>query len=303
MRSSGYAENLDRVSPLSHRELSEIFLEQVMTDHSSNSDRPETTGNADRFKTPGRPNSAADSTAEAVTTDSAFPMADAVHAYAELAKIILNEQPLGVVMRRIAELAAEIIPGADDVSVTLIEREQARSVAFTGPLAVALDERQYEAGFGPCMDAAVTGQLIQIDDTAVGGDYPDFSRQAHRHGIRHTLSIGMPTHQSIAGALNIYGGGASGPFDQSARDIATTFAGYAAIALLNATLYAGVTDEVAQMRQALASRASIEQAKGILMRDRRCTADEAFIILREKSSRTNRKLRAIAQDIIDEAVA
>ncbi len=286
-----------------------------MTDHSSNSDRPEATGNADRIKTPGRPNSAgnpnsagrpdsaADSTGEAVTADSACPMGCAVHAYVELAKIILNEQPLGVVLRRIAELAAEIIPGADDVSVTLIEREQARSVAFTGPLAVALDERQYEAGFGPCMDAAVTGQVIQIDDTAVGDGYPDFSRQAHHHGIRHTLSIGMPTNQSIAGALNIYGGGSSGPFDQTARDIATTFAGYAAIALLNATLYAGATDEVAQMRQAMASRASIEQAKGILMRDRRCTADEAFIILREKASRSNRKLRAIAQDIIDEAVA
>src|SRR4051794_29713329 len=80
---------------------------------------------------------------------------DPTAAYAELAKIVLGEQPLGAVMHRIAVLAAQTIPGADDVSVTLIERGRARTVSFSGTLAAALDERQYEDGFGPCMDAAL----------------------------------------------------------------------------------------------------------------------------------------------------
>ena len=278
-----------------------------MTDCSSERDR------RDRTHITGVPDGAENTGSTGIpasieSASSAMPEASesaldyAVSAYAELAKIVLNRQPLGAVLRRIAELAAKIVPGANDVSVTLIERNRARSVAFTGPLATALDERQYEDGFGPCMDAAVTGQLIQIEDTAEDEIYPEFCRQARRHGIRHTLSIGMPTQQDTTGALNIYGAGTAGPFDQAARDIAATFAGYAAIALLNAALYAGALDEVSQMHRAMASRASIEQAKGILMRDQRCTADEAFAILREKSSRTNRKLRDIAQSIIDEAI-
>jgi GAF domain-containing protein len=270
-----------------------------MTDHSAAGSRRDDTGEPDSTTTSERIESRS---AEVVHAAGSLRV-DSVRAYAELAKIVLNQQPLGAVLRGIAELAAEIIPGADDVSVTLIERSRARSVAFTGPLAIALDERQYEDGFGPCMDAAVTGQLIQIDDTARSTLYPEFSRQAHRHGIRHTLSIGIPTQQETTGALNIYSAGSSGPFDQTARDIAGTFASYAAVALLNAALYAGTLDEVSQMHRALASRASIEQAKGILMRDRRCTADEAFAMLREKSSRTNRKLRDIAQSIIDENIA
>jgi GAF domain-containing protein len=237
-----------------------------------------------------------------IRSGSSSGLTDVVAAYAELSKIVLNEQPLGVVLRRIAELAAEIVPGADDVSVTLIERDRARSVAFTGALAVALDERQYELGFGPCMAAAATGQLVQIENTAADGTYPEFSRLAHRRGIRQILSVGMPTQQSTTGALNVYGAGTGGPFDQVARDITTAFAGYAAIALLNAALYAGAIDEVAQMHQALASRAGIEQAKGILMRDRRCTADEAFNILREMSARSNRKLRDVARTIIDDVI-
>jgi GAF domain-containing protein len=151
------------------------------------------------------------------------------------------------------------------------------------------------------MDAALTGQMISIEDTAQSGSYPEFRRQADRNGIRHTLSVGMPTLQDTTGALNIYGGGAAGPFNQVARDIATTFAGYAAIALLNAALYAGALAEVHQMHQALASRAGIEQAKGILMRERHCSADEAFSLLRERSSRSQRKLRDVAQAIVDGA--
>jgi GAF domain-containing protein len=231
------------------------------------------------------------------------PPGDLVSAYAELGKIVLGQQPLGAVMRRVADLAVKTIPGADDVSLTLVEDARARTVAFSGDLAVTLDERQYEDGFGPCLDAALTGQIIAVEDTEHDDHYPGFARQAWRQGIRHTLSIGMATMNRTTGALNVYGGGLDGPFDQQARDIAAGYAAYASVALLNAATYASALEQVTQMQQAMASRAGIEQAKGILMRDRRCTADEAFDILREISSRTNRKLRDVAQTVIKEATA
>lgn len=225
----------------------------------------------------------------------------ALPAYAQLAAIIVNERPLGVVLRRVVELAARLVPGADDVSITLIDHGRPRSVAFTGQLAAALDERQYADGFGPCMDAALTGQTITIEDTALDRHYPEFSRQARRHGIHHTLSLALPALQDTAGALNIYGAAEAGPFDQDTLDIAATFASYAAIGLLNAALYAGALDEIAHLRQAMASRAGIEQAKGILMGDRHCTPDQAFDVLRDTAARTHRKLRDVAQTILDSA--
>jgi AmiR/NasT family two-component response regulator len=54
-----------------------------------------------------------------------------------------------------------------------------------------------------------------------------------------------------------------------------------------------------QLREALESRELIGQAKGILMARERCSADAAFDILREVSQRTNRKLREVAQDVVD----
>jgi AmiR/NasT family two-component response regulator len=57
------------------------------------------------------------------------------------------------------------------------------------------------------------------------------------------------------------------------------------------------------MQQALKSRAVIDQAKGILMRDNRCTADEAFAMLTtQASNRSNRKLREIAQALVEGTV-
>src|SRR5450432_4241517 len=68
-------------------------------------------------------------------------------AYAQLAMITLGQQPLGTVLEQIAQAAADHVPGITQASITLMERDRPRSVAFSGDLAAALDERQYEAGF------------------------------------------------------------------------------------------------------------------------------------------------------------
>ncbi len=222
-------------------------------------------------------------------------------AYAELARIILDGQSLSAVLCRVAEIAKEMIPGATEVSITLVERDRPRTVGFTGSIAPALDERQYTSGRGPCVDAATTGQTIYIDDTAVDTHYPEFSRQAHRSGIRQSLSVGLPTLQVTTGSVNVYGSRVGGSFTDQTHDVASRFASYAAIALANAALYAGAVQEVAQLKEAMISRARIEQAKGMIMRDENCTPDQAFDILRRTSSRTNRKLRDVAHSIVSAA--
>jgi anti-anti-sigma regulatory factor len=53
-------------------------------------------------------------------------------------------------------------------------------------------------------------------------------------------------------------------------------------------------EEVDQLRQAIASRPVIDQARGILMATQACTSDEAWHILRETSQLSNTKLRTVA---------
>jgi GAF domain-containing protein len=240
-----------------------------------------------------------------VPEDDGAPAEEALPAaiHAELAAIVLSSQPLGAVLRQVARVAVKAIPGADDASVTLIERGRPRTVAFSGQLAVALDERQYEIGFGPCLDAAISGQTLVLDTHHEHVSYPEFSREARRAGIRHVLSIGMPALQHTSSGLNIYCSGPAAAFDPQSLRKAVTFAGYAGVTIINAALYAGAVEEVAQMQEAMASRAGIEQAKGIIMATQHLSADDAFAILVNTSSRTNRKLRDVAADVIAEAIS
>jgi two-component system, response regulator / RNA-binding antiterminator len=56
--------------------------------------------------------------------------------------------------------------------------------------------------------------------------------------------------------------------------------------------------EIDNLRAFLQSRPVSDQAKGILMAQHGCTADEAFQMLCEASQRNNRKLRDLASDIV-----
>ena len=220
-------------------------------------------------------------------------------AFAELAKIMFGEQPLPVTLERVAQLAKQIIAGAAEVSVTLLQDREVASVAFTGPLAVQLYERQYEAGFGPCMDAATSGATITIDDTADSTAYRDFGRIAARRGIRNTMSIGLSVARQTVGALNIYGTDQT-PFDAATQELAAAFASYAAVAVANAGVYATTAALAANLQRALESRAVIDQAKGILMARHGLSADAAYDLLSKQSQLENRKLRDIAADLVEE---
>ncbi|MFF5367976.1 ANTAR domain-containing response regulator [Streptomyces sp. NPDC013187] len=67
-----------------------------------------------------------------------------------------------------------------------------------------------------------------------------------------------------------------------------------AVALERAECLHVLQEEVEQLRQAIASRPVIDQARGILMATHGCASDEAWHILRETSQLSNTKLRDVA---------
>jgi GAF domain-containing protein len=233
-------------------------------------------------------------------TSAAGDERDPLQAFAELARIVVGAEPPHQTLCRIAELAKQTLGGVEDVSLTVIADGRARSVVFTGPLAVDLDERQYEAGFGPCLDAAKTGQTIVIDSRHDNGPYREFARIAGRAGVRHVISVGLPLAQRSIGGLNIYRT-ADDPFTDTMLEHAQVFAGHAAVAVTNITSHADALNEVTHLRKAMESRAVIEQAKGMIMARDRCSAEEAFDMLTRISQQQNIKLRNLAQIVVDAA--
>ncbi|WP_247703155.1 ANTAR domain-containing protein [Streptomyces sp. F63] len=56
--------------------------------------------------------------------------------------------------------------------------------------------------------------------------------------------------------------------------------------------------EVAQLREALRFRATIDQAIGIIQAERRCGPEDAFQLLVNVSQRTNVKVRSVAAALV-----
>jgi AmiR/NasT family two-component response regulator len=112
--------------------------------------------------------------------------------------------------------------------------------------------------------------------------------------------VPLPIQDKYIGALNIYSGepDAFGDDDVAAGQ---TIAAYAAVAVHNAQTFTKAGELARDLTKAMESRAVIEQAKGIIMHERRCTADEAFALLSRVSQEANIKLRDIAAEMVARA--
>src|SRR4051794_16308615 len=226
------------------------------------------------------------------------PILDPRDAFAELGRISFDNTSMEGMLQRIAELAKQVIPGVAEASVSLIANDRATTAAYTGRLALDLDETQYGRGYGPCLEAAVGEEIREITDARAETRWPDYAPISVERGSLSSLSLPVPVREAIHGGLNLYAVQAHA-FGDDAKDVARVLASYAAVAVHNLHLYESTRELAENLDVAMRTRAVIEQAKGILMSQQRCTATEAFNLLAAASQRSNRKLRDIAQAIVD----
>jgi GAF domain-containing protein len=216
--------------------------------------------------------------------------------HAELAAVVLVDRELPDVLNEVVSISRRALPGAEAVSITLIREDQAFTAAYDGQMAMDADEMQYARGYGPCLDAGRAGELFLIADMGAEDRWPDYTRQASERGVGSSLSVPLPFQGASIGALNIYSSRARA-FRDADVALGEEAAAFVAIAVANAEAAARATSDAENLRRAMASRATIEQAKGILMERYKVTADQAFTLLTHASQRSNVKLRDVAEQL------
>ena len=215
-----------------------------------------------------------------------------------LSQVALAGRALDDVLGEVTAIAASGIPGAEATSITLVRGEEAFTVAHHGELALAADELQYESGQGPCLDAGRAGVLLLIDDMRSERRWPEYIKRVRHLAARSSLSVPLPYQGSAIGALNVYSTVPSAFAADASVHAGREVAEAIAVAVANADAHAQLGEQARHMRLAMESRAVIEQAKGVLMAQRRIDAEQAFEILRSASQRYNRKLRDIAAGVV-----
>ena len=217
---------------------------------------------------------------------------------AALSRFFVGEGTLKETLDRVAHLAQQAVPAADFIGMTMLVEGRAQTAVFTDEMAAEIDSAQYETGIGPCLDAFRHGEVFRIDDTMKDDRWTPFSEAAAAKGIHSTLSLPLVANHEGLGALNFYSRTTNG-FSEDDAELGMQFATQAAIVLANAQAYWDAHQLSQDLATAMRSRAAIEQAKGILMGAQRCGSDEAFQILVRASQRENRKLREIAEELVN----
>jgi GAF domain-containing protein len=215
----------------------------------------------------------------------------------ELGGLSLRQHSMESLLQAVADLSKSVMPGDPEASIFIQDSRRQFTVVSTGQLALDLDEVQYSEHHGPCLHAASTQEVTEILDTRRETRWPDYAQRAVEHGNLSSLSVPLLPDGDLSGALNIYARQVNA-FDADARAAAARFGPYAAVAIGNMQAYASSRATAQNLQVALESRAVIDQAKGILMERRRLTADQSFRLLVEVSSRTNTKVRDVAERLV-----
>jgi len=227
--------------------------------------------------------------------DAAEPGTDLARHLADIATVLLAPGAVAAA-ERIMTLAVQTMDTCDEAGLCVVGELTSQVVPTA--LMSTLERLQTEAGHGPCADALAGLALVYAPDLLDDQRWPLFSPEAARLGLRSALAYRLSVEGETLGALQLYAH-LPGAFNAYERAQGLIFATYASLALAIARDRAAEQGRIDNLENALTSREVIGQAQGILMERERISADQAFQLLRRSSQHLNRKLRTVAQDIVD----
>ncbi|MEW1957041.1 GAF and ANTAR domain-containing protein [Kineococcus sp. NPDC059986] len=212
---------------------------------------------------------------------------------ADLARTLQRRSSPQEVMDTVVEAAVSLVPGAEHGSISLVTgRRGVFSASASSQVARDFDSLQEDLGEGPCLEAMFSEPVVHGPDLTQESRWPRLSKTAPETlGIRSVLCFQLfVLEENTLGGLNLLATRADA-FDDDAPGLGAVFAAHAASALAAAR-------ELDQIKQALASRDVIGQAKGMLMERYQMGPQQAFALLARLSQDENVKLHDLAQRLV-----
>lgn len=209
---------------------------------------------------------------------------------------IVRSNGLDTLLRDLTDRAVQAVPGAAACSITVRRADRLLTLAGSRGLPSGLDQRQYENGSGPCVEAAATECEQYSPDLDTETRWPRYTAYARAAGVRCVLAMPIAVEGERGAALNLYG---TEPDALGAgREAARAFAARASDAIGTALRVERDGESTADVRTALLSRSVIDQAIGILMARERVDALGALERLRRVSQDQNVKIRDLCTDLV-----
>jgi len=225
----------------------------------------------------------------------ADPDTDLARHLADIASVLFAPGAGATAVEAIPALAVSTMDNCDEAGLC---DDTGLNVQSPSGVVTELNNLQTQVGHGPCSETVAGLDFIYVPDLLDDSRWPLFSPAAARLGVRSALAYRLSVQGETVGALQLYAH-LPGAFNAYDRAQGLVLAYYAALALAQARAQAAEESKIESLERAMSSREVISQAQGILMERERITADQAFQLLRRSSQHVNRKLRTVAQDLVD----
>jgi ABC-type transporter Mla MlaB component len=218
----------------------------------------------------------------------------------DLSRVMVSDYTPEGACKLLAELAVSGIPGAQSAAVIVRNAGHPTCAASSDQLGGGVGALEVHLNEGPSVDVLRTGRRQVSSSLVTERRWPEFSNRALYSGIASAMSQPLPAHGSTFGALTVYSTRESA-FAENSFGQAASLASQGAVVIANSNLYWQANELTDQLKEALDSRAVIDQAKGVLMAREHLSPDEAFALLLKASQTGNVKVRDIALQIVAEA--
>jgi len=219
-------------------------------------------------------------------------------AIVELQDVLLTTATVDDFLEGVAQAAALHVGPATSATITLRREGRATLVAASDPRAAECDEVEYAADDGPCLSSIDLGRIVHVPDLATETRWPQWRAVTLRKGYASAAALPRDVRPGAHIALNLYAD-APHAWNDAAIAVADIYADEVARAVTLSLRSADQAELNADLRAALASRAVIDQAIGVVMAENRCTPAEAMAILRSASGHRKVKLRDVAAAIVE----
>ncbi|HEY0487316.1 MAG TPA: ANTAR domain-containing protein [Mycobacteriales bacterium] len=206
-------------------------------------------------------------------------------------------EDLGTALNRAVATVAERLGPGRPVSVTVGAPTAPELQAWDGPLSQAGDAAQLAAGEGPCVEAWRSATQVSTGDAGTDPRWPGLDRHLAGTGLHAVVAAPLVAARDTLGVLNVYAL-ALGTLPAALAEEVRLFAAVFGAVVHDTRRRRGLEELADQLKQALTSRAVIDQALGIIMGQRRIDADAAFRELVRASQNRNIKVRDLARLIV-----
>ncbi|MBD3245853.1 MAG: ANTAR domain-containing protein [Candidatus Omnitrophica bacterium] len=211
----------------------------------------------------------------------------------QISKAITSELYLEDILKLVVSLTANVMKAKICALWLLDEATQELKIRATQAMSSEyLKERSIKVGEGVVGLVAKEQTPLVILDVSKDSRYKE-KTLAKKEGLVSMISVPMFVKDKVIGVINCYTT-AKYKFTRSDIDLLSTVANQAAVAIENTELM--VKTRVIQ--EELATRKKVERAKGILMRQRGLSEDEAFTLIRKSSMHKRLPMKEIAEAII-----